>query len=172
MQARSFAALRMTVIAVVPLLIGGCSLWYGLYDRERPVIVTELQIFPSCGPTDQAAPVQVHYFESASAVTTWEQGRGLALSAIDESIEGPFALIEPGAPSEAGNSLVISRDAIVHSGGRLVLAGTIFTGLTTDAAPNACTLLALPPQHYSRIELYDQLGALRAETSTKEGDTP
>jgi hypothetical protein len=157
-----------TVILSLALL-SGCSLVYGLYDRERMVILTPLDQITDCGAVEGTSEPHVHYFEGAHTVTAWVQRHGIPASRIDPSIEGPFALVEVGELGRQGTSVLVSRDAVLHSGARLVLESTFFQapGLQqTQGSP--CVLLALPPQHYSSIELYDQEGALRAQTTTRE----
>jgi hypothetical protein len=150
-------------MTVLCLALPGCSLWHSIYDREREVIVTQLALMPECAASDPGEP-QLHYFEAAATVRSWQQQHGLAASEIDASIEGPFALVEGGL---AGQSLLVSRDAILHSGGRLVLEGTFFHAANA-AGSSPCVLLALPPRDYAAIELYDQEGALRARTTEEE----
>lgn len=159
------AALRMTVLGLsVPL--AGCALWNDWFGREQVLIVTELAQLPTCGEPAPDAPAQVHLFDSAMAVQQWQERHGMAASTIDESVEGPFALVVLGAVTSQGNSLLVSRDAMLQAGARLVLSATIFSAPRAPDETNPCVLLALPPRHYRRIEIYDQEGALRATTST------
>ncbi len=140
---------------------------YGIYDRERVVILTPLDLIADCGEAEGESGAHVHYFEGAHTVAAWEQRHGIPASKIDPSIEGPFVLVEVGAQEQPGTSVLVSRDAVLHSGARLVLVSTFFQAAgQTQGSP--CVLLALPPQHYSSIELYDQEGALRAKTTTRE----
>jgi len=156
--------------AAAALLSSGCAFFSDMFDRPQPVIVTELQRLPECVAQDEGAQPKIHYFEAAALVSAWEQSHGIAPTPIDAVVEGPFALIELGEPAKAGYAVLVSREAILHTGKRLVLQSTFYAAQTggAGAEKNPCVLLALPPRHYKAIELYDQEGALRAMTSAKE----
>jgi hypothetical protein len=150
------------------VLQSGCAAWF---ERQRPLIVTELAQMPACGEVAPDTPPQVYLFGSAFAVREWQQQNGMPASQIDESIEGPFVLVALGTPSEQGNSLLVSREAVLHNGDRLVLSSTIYDAPAAGDR-NPCVLLALPPREYDQIDVFDQEGALRASTAAEASSTP
>lgn len=155
------------LLILMPL--AGCALWNDWFDREKPLEVVELQRLQACG--SQGPVPRVDYFYDTASVQAWEQRRGMHLTDLDPRIEGPFALVEVGERGLQGYGVLVSRDAIIHSDGRLVLRSTFFYaaqigGTRGEASP--CVLLALPPRHYSAIDLYDQEGVLQAHTPTQK----
>jgi hypothetical protein len=150
------------------LLQSGCAAWF---ERQRPLIVTELAQLPACGEVAADTPPQVYLFDSAFSVREWQQRQGMPASQIDESIEGPFVLVALGTPSAQGNSLLVSREAVLHNGGRLVLSSTIYNA-PAAGDQNPCVLLALPPREYDQIDVFDQEGALRASTASAARSPP
>ena len=159
-----FALLMAAVISG----LSGCALWNDWFDREKPLVITELQRLQACG--SQGPVPRVDYFEDSGSVRAWEHERGVQLTDLDPRIEGPFALVEVGERGLQGYGVLVSRDAVIHSDGLLVLRSTFFyaaqiRGRRAEASP--CVLLALPPRHYSAIDLYDQEGVLQAHTPTR-----
>ena len=153
-------------------LLSGCAFFSDALDRPTPVVVTELERMPSCGAQGQGPEPKIHYFETAAAVNAWERGRNVPPTPIDAVVEGPFALIELGERGVHGYGLLISRNAVLHFGKRLVLQSTFFYGSQIGgkrAEESPCVLLALPPRHYNVVEMYDQEGVLRAKTDTERG---
>src|SRR5258708_31812621 len=90
-QMKIFLAL---LTAVVLSGLSGCALWNDWFDREKPVVVTELQRLQACG--SQGPVPRVDYFEDSASVQAWEHERGVQLTDLDPRIEGPFALVEVG----------------------------------------------------------------------------
>lgn len=162
--------LRCFFLAAVATLLSGCAAWNSVFDRERPVDIEEVRRLASCGVLGQGPEPKVHYLVDAAAIEAWAQERGVQGAELNPGVEGPFALVELGERGLEGYGVLVSREAVVHSDGRLVLRSTFFyaaqpRGRPAQASP--CVLLALPAYRYSEIELYDQEGILRAHTSTK-----
>jgi hypothetical protein len=163
--------MRALLACALAALVSGCAFFSEMLDNPKPVAVTELQRMPTCGVLGQGPEPKVHYFDTAAAVNDWETARSIPPTPIDAVVEGPFALIELGERGVEGYGILISRDAVLHFGKRLVIESTFFYGAQiygkrTEASP--CVLLALPPRNYNVIELYDQEGVLRAKTNVKE----
>jgi hypothetical protein len=164
--------MRIVLVSAAAALVSGCAFFSDALDRPKPVIVTELARLPSCGVLGQGPEPKIHYFETAAAVNAWERARNIPPTPVDAIVEGPFALIELGERGVRGYGLLISREAELHFGKRLVLESTFFYGAQiggkrTEESP--CVLLALPPRHYNLVEMYDQEGVLRAKTDTERG---
>ena len=164
--------MRCLLPAAAAALLSGCAVWNSLFDLERPVDIEEVRRLPSCGVQGQGPEPKVHYFVDAAAMEVWEQERGIQFAEAGPRIEGPFALVETGERGLEGYGVLVSREAVVHSDGTLVLRSTFFyaaqpRGTRAEASP--CVLLALPAYRYGAIELYDQEGVLRARTSTRPG---
>ncbi|HZP13337.1 MAG TPA: hypothetical protein VFB36_13035 [Nevskiaceae bacterium] len=157
--------MRIVVAGAAAALVSGCALFS---DRSQPVIVTELERIPACSAPGQGPEPKIHYFEAAALVNQWQQRHGIPATPIDAVVDGPFVLIELGEPGPQGNGVLVSRNAVLHSGKRLVLQSTFYGAQSAGPEQPPCVLLALPPRHYKVIELYDQEGALRATTSSIE----
>lgn len=159
-------------LAGATLALGGCSTVEHWIDPGKPVYVAELHRVANCAT--EGAGSHVHFLTDAERVRDWEAARGVDLTGGAELPRGPFAVLELGERKLQGYGLVVSRNATVHRGGRLILRSTFI--YTVQVGPEArhgfaspCVLLQLPPRHYSSIELYDQDGIMRAYTPIPSG---
>lgn len=142
-------------------VLGGCasgSDWFG-----ESTTVAEVGRALACGTVGTKPRLQL--LADAGAVRLWERSHGLRLNTgfLDA---GRYALVEMGRHSTGGYGIAVSSKAR-RSGNTLALIATFSSpapdAMVTQMLTSPCVLVRLPAGDYTRLELLDQDGQMRAE---------
>jgi len=169
----AFAQRGLALLAGAALL-AGCGFGVpGLFVGQADIEVREIGRSLYCNTGDDQPRVTL--LPDPQAVLDWQAARGITLAGGEALSQTSYALVELGARPTGGYGLAVARAAVLR-GEVAVLSATFLSppagSIRTQALSSPCVLVQLPRGRYTRVDVEDQSGTVRASGGKPEPPAP
>lgn len=168
---RKLFATALAALLGSSLMLSGCGTAKKLkfWDKEpvftaQKVEVRELRRALLCGTPTEAAVVRL--FDNVEALRAWDADNKLQLGRIELPTDKAFVLLEQGLRQTGGYTVELRKQAQMDTTGTLRLQADWLEPapdrLVTQIITSLCVLSTVDPLLYTRVEVVDGGGEIRA----------
>jgi len=168
-----FAQRGLALLACAALLAGCGFKVPRLFVGQADIEVREIGRSLYCNSGDDQPRVTL--LEGPQSVLDWQTTRGITLAGGESLSQTSYALVELGARPTGGYGLAVARAAVLR-GEVAILSATFLSppagSMRTQALSSPCALVQLPRGRYTRVDVEDQTGTVRASGGKPEPPAP